>query len=67
MLDARGLVCPMPVVMARNEVKKNAPDCLEILVDNHAAVENLTRFGTNCGYRVSIKNQDEDYVVCMTK
>lgn len=67
MIDARGLVCPMPVVMARNEVKKNAPEKLEILVDNRAAVENLTRFGGSCGYQVRTEAQGEDYLVCLTK
>ena len=32
MIDARGYSCPMPVVMVQNEVKKNAPDTLEVLV-----------------------------------
>lgn len=34
MVDARGFSCPMPVVMVQKEVKKNAPDTLDVLVDN---------------------------------
>ena len=45
MIDARGYSCPMPVVMVQNEVKKNAPDTLEVLVDSQTCVENVTRFG----------------------
>lgn len=67
MIDARGLVCPMPVVMARNEIMRNCPEKLEILVDNRAAVENLTRFGRSRGYRVSSEAREEDYLVCMEK
>ena len=45
MIDARGYSCPMPVVMVQNEVKKNTPDMLEVLVDSQTCVENVTRFG----------------------
>lgn len=38
MIDARGYSCPMPVVMVQNEVKKNAPDTLEVLVDSQTCV-----------------------------
>ena len=34
MIDARGYSCPMPVVMVQNEVKKNAPASLDVLVDS---------------------------------
>ena len=67
MIDARGLVCPMPVVMARNAIRADKPQKLEIMVDNRAAVENLTRFGTHSGYQVASEAQGEDYLVCMTK
>ncbi|MEG2924807.1 MAG: sulfurtransferase TusA family protein, partial [Oscillospiraceae bacterium] len=44
MIDARGLSCPMPVVMVQKAVKQEAPTSLEVLVDNECAVENVTRF-----------------------
>ena len=34
MIDARGYSCPMPVVMVQKEVKANAPQTLEVLVDD---------------------------------
>lgn len=37
MIDARGYSCPMPVVMVQNEVKKNAPASLDVLVDSMPA------------------------------
>ena len=33
MVDASGLLCPMPVVMVNKEVKANNPDTLEVLVE----------------------------------
>ena len=67
MIDARGYLCPMPVVMAQKEVKASAPAALEILVDNRAAVENLTRFGNHSGYQVAATPQGEDFLVRFTK
>ena len=33
MVDARGYLCPMPVVMVQNAIKKDNPAALEVLVD----------------------------------
>ena len=56
MVDARGLSCPGPVLMVQKEVKKGAPKSLEVLVDDHCAVENITRFASNAGHKVSHKD-----------
>ena len=60
MIDARGLACPMPVVMVQKAVKNGAPAELEVLVDNQCAVENITRYASNQGYRVAVQEQDDD-------
>ena len=60
MIDARGYSCPMPVVMVQNEVKKNAPDTLDVLVDSQTCVENVTRFGEKQGYTVSCASEGGD-------
>ena len=43
-IDARGLACPAPVLMAKEAVEKNHLDALEVLVDNEAARENVSRY-----------------------
>lgn len=68
MIDARGFSCPMPVVMVQKEVKKSAPDQLEVLVDDPCAVENITRFANNNGYTaVSRETGDEEFTLTLTK
>lgn len=67
MIDARGYMCPMPVVMVQKEVKAHNPSSLEVLVDNQCAVENVTRFGVSKGYQVSTKPDGKDFVLRMTK
>lgn len=39
MVDARGYLCPMPVVMVQNAIKKDNPAALEVLVDNETALK----------------------------
>ena len=45
-VDALGKQCPIPVVMAKKALAElQTPDTLEILVDNEAAVQNLSKTG----------------------
>ena len=62
MIYARGLLCPMPVVMVQKEVKKSAPAALEVMVDNQCAVDNVSRFAGNQGYAVQVEAQGADLV-----
>lgn len=66
-MDARGYVCPMPVVMVREEIKKNAPATLEVMVDHQCAVENVTRFARSQGYQVSVEPQGPDFLLTLKK
>ena len=67
MVDARGYSCPTPVVMVQSEVKKNAPVELKVLVDNQCSVENVTRFGESCGYRVTVTPEGRDFCLLLRK
>ena len=67
MLDARGYSCPMPVILVQKQVKAAHPDTLEVLVDNRAAVENVTRFAEHQGYAVSVRPDGQDYLLTLTR
>ncbi len=67
MVDARGLSCPMPVVMVQNEVKKNNPETLEVLLDSRCSVENVTRFAKNNGYDVKAEADGEETKLILTR
>ncbi|MBZ0155296.1 MAG: sulfurtransferase-like selenium metabolism protein YedF [Alphaproteobacteria bacterium] len=43
-VDARGLGCPKPVVMAEDALSKIEEGIVTVLVDNEASVKNITRF-----------------------
>ncbi len=68
MIDARGLSCPQPVLMAKKEIDAKNPKTLEICVDNATAVGNLRRLAGHLGYEVSVKEQEDDeYLVKFVK
>jgi len=67
MVDARGLLCPMPVVMVQKEVKASTPQTLEVLVDDPCAVENITRFAGSCGYQVAVAEEGRDFRLTLSK
>lgn len=66
LIDARGHACPEPVLMTKRALDKN-PEKLEILVDNVTARENIKRFVDNQGYKIAVNEQDEDYLLIISK
>lgn len=65
-VDARGLSCPQPVLLAKKAVEKN-PEGVAVLVDNTTARDNVTRFGKNYGYKVDVNKQGDDFVLALRK
>lgn len=65
-LDARGLSCPEPVIMARQALaSKNSR--YEMIVDNPTAKENVTRYAKHQGYEVIVTQKGNEYTLVMTK
>ena len=55
-IDAKGLACPKPVILADEALAKMDEGIVEVIVDNEASVKNLTRFATkNAFYSETIK------------
>lgn len=67
MIDARGLSCPMPVVMVQNEVKKSSPKELKVQVDSMVCVENITRFANAKKYAVEVEKKDGEFILTLKK
>jgi selenium metabolism protein YedF len=51
-LDVRNLACPQPVIQTRNALKEGGFSRLEVVVDNDAALANVTRFAEHSGYQI---------------
>jgi len=61
-VDARGISCPQPVLMAKNAIEKS-PEGIDILVDNNTAKNNVSRFLKNQGYKLEYENEGEDILI----
>ena len=67
LIDARGLGCPKPVMMAEDAVSKITEGIVDILVDNEASVENLSRFAAKSGCYSKVEKQDDYWRVKIVK
>ena len=67
MIDARGLSCPQPVLLVQQEVKRNAPAALTVLVDDQCTVGNIRRFASGQGYTVRVTEQGDEFQLELTK
>lgn len=51
-VDARGLGCPQPVILAKKAIEKQ--NQILVLVDNEIALENVKRLGTSIGCDIQV-------------
>lgn len=66
-VDARGLSCPQPVLLALNEIKKMNKGEIVVLVDTDTSKENVSRTATTQGWQVEVNRVDEDYRLVLRK
>ncbi len=67
-VDARGLSCPQPVLLTTEAIKNTGESEIEVLVDNEASRENVSRAAENQGYSVVQSEEiDEDYRILIRK
>ncbi len=65
-VDARGLSCPEPVILTRKAMASKE-SAYEVIVDNPASRENVTRYAEHQGYQVSVAEKDGEYTLSITK
>lgn len=61
-IDARGMSCPQPVLMAKQALENN-PKEVKILVDNNTAKTNVCRFLRNSGYKIAVEEAEDSYML----
>ena len=59
-VDARGLSCPQPAMLARQAIQKQEKGTVEVLVDSGTARENVSRLAKNSGWAVSVEEKTDD-------
>ncbi len=67
MLDCRGLACPQPVMRTKEFIEADDPQTIEVMVDNQAASQNVSRFLGTRGYAATITAQGDEYMIVGVK
>ena len=66
-IDALGLLCPRPVILAKKLIKEEKPEEFAVLVDNEIATENLSKMADQLGYDTRVEKEDKVYKVSFKK
>jgi tRNA 2-thiouridine synthesizing protein A len=67
-IDARGLSCPQPVLLALETLKKIPQGEVTVLVDTDTSRENVTRASASLGWEVKeVQEKDGDYHLILEK
>ncbi len=66
-VDARGLLCPEPVLLTKQVLDAVPGGIVKVLVSNAAARENVSRLAENRGWRVEVSRQNEDFLLVLQK
>jgi selenium metabolism protein YedF len=56
-LDCRGLACPNPVLRTKELVERTGAAVVEVLVDDPAAQENVSRYLSRAGFQVEVTQE----------
>lgn len=66
-VDARGLLCPEPVLLTKRLIDILSGGTVKVIVDNIAAKENVTRLSEKLGWDVNVTIDGNDYLLILTK
>jgi TusA-related sulfurtransferase len=67
-VDARGLSCPQPVILALDEMKRLGSGEIAVLVDTEVSLENVSRAAASRGWRViSADSKGDGYRLSLAK
>ena len=67
-VDARGQVCPKPVIMTKKELDNLSSGIVTTIVDNEVAKDNVSKLAASYGYSFIIdKGKENEYYIHITK
>lgn len=65
-VDARGLSCPQPVILARQAIKGGAFP-IEVLVETATSRDNVRRLAEKSGCRVEVEEAGDEFRLVLTR
>lgn len=67
-IDARGELCPRPVIMTKKELDNLEEGIITIIVDNEVAKDNVSKLAGSYGYKFTVdKTKENDYYIHIEK
>ena len=67
-IDARGLSCPQPVLLAQAAIKGVVNGTVRVLVDSETARDNVTRIAQKSGWSAETETQTDGVIlISLTK
>ena len=61
-VDARGLSCPQPVLLAQAAIKNMEHGVIRVLADSGTARDNITRVAQKSGWTADIQDQPDGVI-----
>lgn len=65
-VDARGKLCPQPVIMTKKEADAGEKE-LTVIVDNETARENVLKFGNKLEFSISVEEKSDGIYIYLNK
>jgi TusA-related sulfurtransferase len=65
-VDARGLSCPQPVIVARNSASEGEFP-IEVRVDTRTSCDNVRRAMEMAGHAVEVTEEGDEFTLTITK
>ncbi|WP_300410445.1 sulfurtransferase-like selenium metabolism protein YedF [Lagierella sp.] len=67
-INAKGLLCPKPVIITKQKLDEMEEGTVEVAVDNRVCVENLSKFAQGQGFDFDYEEfAEDDYLVTINK
>jgi selenium metabolism protein YedF len=66
-VDARGLGCPKPIILAEEALSKINDGIITVLVDSEVSLDNLKRYAERFGYYYEIDQEDSYWKIKIVK
>lgn len=61
-INTCGMSCPQPVLMTKKALD-TYPEGVDIIVDNNVAKGNVERFLKNFGYKISVTDLEDTFII----
>jgi len=65
--DARGLLCPEPLLIVKKEMDRLGKGTIKVLVDSAAARDNITRLAQSQKWKIDITQDGDEFLLQLTK